>query len=73
MLLLLTACSVLVGPSVDQCLRAELTQTCLEKVPAGPSTVTFNDWAEVVNACAQMAYYQAIRQPAVIRPECLAK
>lgn len=57
-------------PAVDQCLRVELFNACLRAVPAGPTTVKNNDWAEVVEECQHASYYQALRQPAFVKPEC---
>jgi len=54
----------------DQCLRAELFQQCLKALPAGPQSTQYNDWDEVVSACASAAYYQSLRKNAFIKPEC---
>lgn len=59
------------GP--DQCLRAEIFQACMKALPQGPQQTKFNDWDEVVEACASTAYYQSVRLPEHIKPECKAQ
>lgn len=63
--------SGLSGP--DQCLRTQLFQACLKALPQGPQQTKFNDWDEVVKACESTAYYQSIRLPEHIKPECRAQ
>lgn len=41
--------------------RNKIFERCLEKVPAGPQVTRYNDWAEVVGACDNAAYYQSKR------------
>lgn len=57
---------------VDQCLRTRLFQECLDKVPRGPESTTYNDWSEVVAECSSEGYYAARRYKKHIKPECLA-
>lgn len=49
----------------DQTVRAERFDTCLRLLPAGPQATKYNDWAEVVEACADAAYRQSVRKVAV--------
>lgn len=60
--LLLSACDQPKYPlyETDQVKRAEIFQACLKAVPPGPARTTYNDWAEVVNECADAAYYQSM-------------
>lgn len=58
------------SPVVDQCMRAELFQSCMKSLPAGPVATQYNDWDEVVDSCSSAAYYQALRQREHIKPEC---
>lgn len=68
---LLTACSEKAPTTEpDQCIRAEQFQQCLASVPAGPTSTHYNDWSEVVSECRNTAYYQSLRDPAAIKPEC---
>lgn len=43
----------------DQKLRTEIFFKCMEALPAGPQETKYNDWAEVVAECDDVAYYQA--------------
>lgn len=55
----------------DQCLRAQLFQQCMNSLPEGPKTAgKYNDWDEVVEACASSSYFQSIRRVSQIEPEC---
>lgn len=54
----------------DQCLRKELFERCMAVVPQGPQSVQYNDWAEVVEECADTARDQSIRHPSQIKAEC---
>lgn len=55
----------------DQCLRAELFQICLSKLPTGPThTVASNDWDEVVDACEHAAAAESIRLTSTVKPMC---
>lgn len=58
------------APVVDQCMRAELFQSCMKSLPAGPVATQYNDWDEVVDSCSSAAYYQALRRREHIKPEC---
>lgn len=59
------------GP--DQCIRIELFDKCLSKLPAGPThTVASNDWDEVVEACQDSAYRMSLKPMNLIKPECRA-
>lgn len=54
----------------DQCLRRQLFEACLAKVPQGPQATHFNDWSEVVSECGSQAYYLSIRSVQQISKEC---
>jgi len=41
--------------TVDQALRQQIFMECLRTVPQGPKTTASNDWAEVVEQCADAA------------------
>jgi hypothetical protein len=43
----------------DQAVRRQVFAECLKNVPKGPQTTTYNDWAEVVDACESAAMYQS--------------
>lgn len=58
------------APGPDQCLRAELFQSCLKSVPAGPNETKYNDWNEVVRECQYASYYQSLRKLSAIKQEC---
>lgn len=58
---------------VDQCLRREIFESCLGKIPKGPDHPAFNDWNEVVSECASVAYYQAWRSRSAVEPKCFLK
>lgn len=68
--LVLTACDKNPKAEPDQCIRAEQFHRCLASVPAGPTSTQYNDWSEVVSECRNTAYYQSLRDPAAIKPEC---
>jgi hypothetical protein len=70
LVLIISGCDIPEQPIVDQCLRVELFQNCLKIIPAGPTTVVSNDWAEVVDECETTAYYQSKRLREFIKPEC---
>lgn len=55
---------------VDQCMRRDLFTQCMKTVPAGPTSVKYNDWEEVVSACENAAYYQSYRKVEFVKPEC---
>lgn len=57
---------------VDQCLRSDLFKQCLSLLPAGPAATKYNDWDEVVSACGNQAYYQALRVQKFVKAECRA-
>lgn len=59
--LALAACEEIEQRVPDQCLRTELFQQCLDKVPAGPISSHYNDWGEVASECESAAYHQSIR------------
>lgn len=40
-------------------LRVKLAQRCIDNLPAGPVKTHYNDWAEVVEACSNTAFYQS--------------
>jgi len=56
--------------STNQCLRTELFNQCMVKLPAGPLATKYNDWDEVVSECGSQAYYQAQRLTSTIPMEC---
>lgn len=70
-LLILAGCEQ-ANSGADQCLRTELFERCLARIPVGPTTVHHNDWAEVVDECETSAYYQSLRHKKHIKPECRA-
>jgi hypothetical protein len=73
--LLLAGCDVApIDPLMtDQCMRREIFAACMAALPRGPERVgTSNDWDEVVGACDNVAYYQARRRAAQIKPQCIA-
>jgi hypothetical protein len=71
---ILALCIMLLGcertSQVDQCMRRDLFTQCMKTVPIGPTTVKYNDWEEVVQACENAAYYQSLRKTEFIKPEC---
>jgi hypothetical protein len=71
MVLAVTACGEKeIMPDPDQCMRREIFQQCLRALPAGPVSTKYNDRDEVVKSCESAAYYQSLRQPGQIKPEC---
>lgn len=65
-----------VGPSFNtpnQCIRRKAFEACLTKAPQGPRALndTDNDWAAVVNACAQAAFYLSIQQRTEVPAACV--
>lgn len=50
-------------PKPDQNIREKLFFQCLEKIPEGPRSTHYNDWAEVVDRCGSQAYYLSLRHP----------
>ena len=69
-LLLLAGCDSTPATTCDQCLRARLFQECLERVPQGPPNTVYNDWSEVVDSCADAAYYQSLRAKESVLEGC---
>lgn len=59
--------------TTDQCLRVELFQQCLAKIPPGPAETVYNDWDEVVESCETSAYYQSQRTAKFVKIECRAR
>lgn len=56
---------------IDQCMRREIFQQCLQALPKGPEHVSnSNDWAEVVEACESAAHDQSFRIAGHVKPEC---
>ena len=47
----------------NQNIREKLFFQCLEKIPEGPRSTHYNDWAEVVDRCGSQAYYLSLRHP----------
>lgn len=74
MLLCLIGCDALDAPEAqvyDQCIRAQLFQACLERLPSGPSSMVENgDWGEVVEACEDASRRQSLRPISQVKPEC---
>lgn len=73
--LMLPACRVEHKPDPDpsmpdQCIRREIFFGCLAALPKGPENPRYNDWAEVVGECADVALYQSYRARSAIRVEC---
>lgn len=56
--------------TADQCLRAELFQSCMASLPAGPVSTQYNDWDEVVEACDHTSYTQSKRLESQVSKEC---
>jgi hypothetical protein len=69
----LSGCSSEIGPHVDQCMRRDIFQQCLQALPAGPTATMYNDWDEVVAKCDDAAYYQSLRARSQIKQECQSK
>lgn len=46
--------------AVSQAKRQEVFERCLSKIPAGPVSVKYNDWDEVIKACDKIAKSQAM-------------
>jgi hypothetical protein len=78
MTLLLAACgardekgTVVVKTEINKCLQREIFESCLQKVPQGPSTTaTSNDWDEVIVECRISAARMADREVQNIPKEC---
>jgi hypothetical protein len=71
MLAAITGCQVQPpSPVVDQCMRREIFQECMQSLPAGPTSTRYNDWDEVVDSCESTAHYQSRRAREHVRPEC---
>lgn len=68
----LAGCDTAEVPKIDQCMRREIFQQCMAALPKGPTSTVSNDWAEVVEACENAAYYQSKRSGQNIKPECKA-
>lgn len=56
--------------TADQCLRAELFQSCMASLPPGPVSTQYNDWDEVVKACGSVSYKQSLRLESQVSKEC---
>lgn len=78
LVLLLAACDRTTIPkpdsdeklTVDQCLRHAIFTSCLTKLPPGPASTKFNDWDEVIDSCAKVAFYQSLRFKKHVQSEC---
>ena len=53
--------------SHDQCIRSEIFQQCISVVK--DKNMNGKD-ADVIKECDTAAYYQSIRNEAVVKPEC---
>ena len=42
--------------TANRCDYMEAYDRCMAKLPAGPNSTVYNDWAEVVDECKGMAY-----------------
>jgi len=71
-ILFLSGCEPVNTIKVDQCLRNQIFVACMKALPAGPASTKYNDWDEVVEACASAATYQSYRHKDYIKPECSA-
>lgn len=66
MLVLLTGCTKIPAQkapteaynAAQAAYRLEVFERCMAALPAGPISAQYNDWAEVVDECADVAYYQ---------------
>ena len=57
----------------DQCLRQQAFKECMAMAPTMPSVKvdqSTGDWAEIVNACSNHAYYVSKRLVGSIQEEC---
>lgn len=54
----------------DQCMSREIFMGCLDKAPAGPQAVKYNDWDEMVQECRVTANQLSKRAPKYVTPEC---
>jgi hypothetical protein len=52
---------------VDQCLRKQVFDKCMDEAP---KTGLVTNWNKVISECGSQAYYQSIRRPSQIKPEC---
>ena len=71
----LAGCESAPGLSVqaDQCLRQQVFKECMSLTPAMPTVKvdqSTGDWAEIVQACSNHAYYTSKRQANQIKEEC---
>jgi len=57
-LLILSGCTDC-GYETDLVIQRELFTSCLKNAPAGPSSVKYNDWSEVVTDCQNVAREQS--------------
>lgn len=57
-ILLLSGCTTCTWEE-NQDERERLFIQCLELVPEGPRQTHYNDWAEVVDECDNVAYWQS--------------
>jgi len=55
---------------VDQCMRIELFNSCMKRLPSGPQSTKYSDWDEVVNQCNRVSIQQSVRKVENIKPEC---
>lgn len=65
LLIVLSGCSdsPWCAQGVNQKIRRERFDSCLKNIPKGPQTTKYNDWAEVVSQCDNIAYYQSMEKP----------
>jgi hypothetical protein len=48
------------GEKINRERRIEIFRDCLDRIPEGPQTTKYNDWAEVIKTCEDVAFYQSI-------------
>ena len=69
-LILITSCKPQDRTIRDRCLEREIFKECMNSLPAGPVSTHYNDWDEVVKACAKVARSHSWRKSSVIKIEC---
>ena len=54
----------------DQCLRVQLFQQCLDRLPYGPQLAQYGNLGEAVRQCESAADWQSWRALDNVKPEC---